>query len=1060
MAQTIAARPEDVAAARTIAAASGPPAGSGGDTPAAGAGPVRGEGQAIERGTVIDRYVALTRLGAGGMGVVYAAYDPELDRKVALKLLRARTGAGTEASVGRARLLREAQALARLSHPHVVAVHDVGTFGEQVWLAMEYVDGQTLGTWLKEQPRRWPEALRVMRDAGEGLAAAHAAGLVHRDLKPDNIMIGRDGRTRVMDFGLARADGEGPARAASSGFGRRAALREDVTPEGGVMGTPAYMSPEQWRGEQADARADQFAFCVTLWEAAFGERPFAGETFAALATAITEGEVRPPPRGRGVPAWLRRVLQRGLQVEPARRFPTMRALLEALARGQARGRKIRAGVALAALAAGAGAVPLWQRHDLAQREAACAAAGGEIAAVWDEAARVRLAQALGSTGLGYAAATVEKAVPWIDRWAAAWSAVRVQVCRAAEVEGTSSLEVNARARACLEERREALVGLLEALAEDPTSGVQRAVVAAASLPPVATCADPVALARRPALPDDPAELAQVEALRRELLRVQGQLAAGRWVDGFARAEALRARAAGLGDAPLVAEVDLELGKLAEKVFKVDDAIAALTRAFVAGAASGQDEVAAEAASMLVFVVGYVQARHEAALPWARAAEAFVRRLGKQDDMPGAQYLNSLASLHKSQGELELAVGLYERSLAIREAQLGPEHPTIAASLNNIANTRSALGQGEEAVALLERACSLSERALGSEHPFSVTLLSNLASAQSSRGALDAAQAAGERALQASERSFEPEHAQIGAVLTNLGQILEARGDQAGARRMFERALAINARNFGRESQHVADALGNLALVHQQQGALAEALAFETEALAIRTRIFGEDHLEAAWSLTGLAAIHRLGGDLTTARGLARRAVAIRERGDGGQELAMAQIGLAAIELAGGDVAAAREPATRALAGLERIVRADHPTLAEAQAVLAEVEQRSGALDRAQALAGRALALWTAAGGPEHWRLARALQVLGEVALARGQADEARALLERALGIAGANDRALAARIRFALARAVAAAEPGRARRLAAEALEQLQGLVEEAPERAEIAGWLARRTAE
>src|SRR5688572_26513944 len=153
----------------------------------------------LTRGTVVGRYVLLDKLGAGGMGIVYAAYDPELDRKIAVKLLL--PSRSTEA--GRARLLREAQALAKLTHPNVVAVYDVGTHDDQVWIAMEFVPGQTLGAWVKERLRRWPELLRVLTDVVRGVAAAHAVGLVHRDLKPENVMIGRDGRVRVMDFGLA-----------------------------------------------------------------------------------------------------------------------------------------------------------------------------------------------------------------------------------------------------------------------------------------------------------------------------------------------------------------------------------------------------------------------------------------------------------------------------------------------------------------------------------------------------------------------------------------------------------------------------------------------------------------------------------------------------------------------------------------------------------------------------------------------------------------------------------------------------------------------------------------
>jgi serine/threonine protein kinase len=264
----------------------------------------------LDRGTLVGRYVVLARLGAGGMGVVFAAYDPELSRKVALKLLHPRLAADADAAArhdARARLVREAQALARLSHPHIVAIHDVGEHRGSVWLAMEYVEGETLATWLQQRRRTWQEVLAVLTPAASGLAAAHAAGLVHRDIKPDNIIVGADGRVRVMDLGLARALGgdEEPgaridarinAEVPTAAAGDLAGLAARVTRVGAVMGTPAYMSPEQFRGLPVDARADIFAFCVTLWEALMGERPFAGDTLIELAASVLAGTVRPVPR--------------------------------------------------------------------------------------------------------------------------------------------------------------------------------------------------------------------------------------------------------------------------------------------------------------------------------------------------------------------------------------------------------------------------------------------------------------------------------------------------------------------------------------------------------------------------------------------------------------------------------------------------------------------------------------------------------------------------------------------------------------------------------------------
>jgi predicted Ser/Thr protein kinase len=285
----------------------------------------------LSRGAQLGRYVVLERLGAGGMGVVYTAYDPELDRKVAVKLLQ--PCSAEQRAEEEARLLREGQAMARLSHPNVITVHDVGTFFDQVFVAMEFVDGVTLRE-VQKQPLSWQSALKLYVQAGRGLAAAHAAGLIHRDFKPDNTLVDGAGRVRVLDFGLARAlDGapETPAAPAPDlPIPSGGVLSTPLTNPGAFMGTPQYMAPEQLFGAEVDARTDQFGFCVAFYEALYGERPFRAATLQELAQEIERGHVQPAPPGRDVPDWLRQALLRGLSTRPADRFPSMDALLAAL----------------------------------------------------------------------------------------------------------------------------------------------------------------------------------------------------------------------------------------------------------------------------------------------------------------------------------------------------------------------------------------------------------------------------------------------------------------------------------------------------------------------------------------------------------------------------------------------------------------------------------------------------------------------------------------------------------------------------------------------------------
>jgi hypothetical protein len=312
-----------------------------------------GRSSPLRRGDSISRYAILSELGRGGMGVVYRAFDPQLDREVALKLLIF----GDESERGRVRLLREAKATAKVRHPNVVAVHDAGEIDGRMFVAMELVDGITVRAWLRQARRSWRDVLRIMIPAGEGLAAAHAAALVHRDFKPENVMVEGSGRVRVLDFGLARESHDSGAiteRGEPGGGARRSPLAS-VTQTGAITGTPAYMSPEQYRGEPADARTDQFSFCVALHEALYGQRPFRGATPEALMFNVLAGNIAPPPPA-AVPSGLQRLIRRGLSLDPAARYASMEELLELLRaellRSEpARGRRIGAIVAAAAVIA-------------------------------------------------------------------------------------------------------------------------------------------------------------------------------------------------------------------------------------------------------------------------------------------------------------------------------------------------------------------------------------------------------------------------------------------------------------------------------------------------------------------------------------------------------------------------------------------------------------------------------------------------------------------------------------------------------------------------------------
>ncbi|MFO0637321.1 MAG: serine/threonine-protein kinase [Nannocystaceae bacterium] len=468
-------------------------------------------------GTVLGRYVVDTLIGRGAMGVVVRAYDPELDRTVALKLL-ADGGTGLHAGA-RARLLREAQAMARLSHPNIVRVHDVGVVDEQAFVAFERIDGGTLRSWW-HTGRTLAEILATYAAAGRGLAAAHEAGLVHRDFKPDNVLIDRNGGVFVTDFGLVRV---GPPTRPSVSRAM-AALPQlddaDVTVAGAIVGTPAYMAPEQLEGGEVDERSDQFSFCVALYEAVYGTRPFVGTTVDRLASAVMREQFAPVPAGRRVPGWLRGLLRKGLRRYPGERFASMHALLHELAAAPRRRRV--ATVAIATMAAGALAIALgsWSRSRPCR------------ALERDDAARVAAIAAELAAPRASDDPLLRDAATAASAWQQRWSAAREQACRASFERGERSREGFTAVDACLEAAHAELVALGEQLRAPPSSP-QRARVAAAA----ARLPDPHACRRRLAAAEDDATASSAA------LRVLASLAIAPTPDGSPPADAALPEAA-------------------------------------------------------------------------------------------------------------------------------------------------------------------------------------------------------------------------------------------------------------------------------------------------------------------------------------------------------------------------------------------------------------------------------------------------------------------------------------------------------------------------------------
>ncbi|WP_375766873.1 tetratricopeptide repeat protein [Archangium gephyra] len=770
----------------------------------------------LERGTAVGRYLVLEKLAAGGMGVVYAAYDPELDRRVALKLLRA-SALGLDAEEGRQHLLREAQAMARVSHPHVVPVYDVGTFGHQVFLAMELVEAQTLRQWLKAAQRTWHQVLALFVDAGRGLAAAHAAGVVHGDFKPDNLLVGTDGRIRITDFGLAHT----------------ASSATESTPVTG--GTPAYMAPEQLTpGVRADVRSDQFSFCVTLYEALYGERPFAGSSVREVSAERLSGRVLPAPKGTQVPPWLRRVVLRGMAVSPAERYPSLEALLAALRDdlGVRTRRRLRWAGGLGLLL---GAVGVTHGvHTRAARQ--CGDTAHAFDGVWDEATRQRIEAAFLATGRPFAAEAWPRVRQVLDAYTTTWAAERTATCEATRVRHEQSEEVLAQRLRCLDGRLAELTALSRIFTEADAEVVEQAPRAAKGLAPVATCAD----ATPRALPADPAARERAEELHRTLVQARVLQAAGKYKQGVARMEPAAAAAKDSGDRHGAAEAFLLLGELRQKAGDWPGAESALFEALRAAEAGRNDEAAARAWILLVRVTGEQLEQYDMAGRWRERAEAAIERLGGNEVLR-AQLLTYSATTLYAQGRYAEAAEQQEAALVRLEKAFGPDSLEAADVRQDLGSARLAQGRVDEGLAHLRRVVELRRAALGEEHPD--VARARLALGEAHWQERDAAEA--ERlsrgALESLERSLGPEHPSVGDALNLLALALQSQKRLDEALLLFERALRLVEKTEGPDSTGAAAIEHNLAAVLSQQGRLDEAVVRFQEVLARKEKKLGPGH---------------------------------------------------------------------------------------------------------------------------------------------------------------------------------------------------------------------------
>jgi tetratricopeptide (TPR) repeat protein/predicted Ser/Thr protein kinase len=849
-------------------------------------------------GTLIGRHVIVDRIGAGGMGTVYAAFDTQLARRIAIKVLRAEA----RTPDAQARLLREAQAMARLTHRNVLTVYDVGAFGSGVFIAMEFVDGQNLRGWLRDG-HPWKEALAVVKEAGRGLAAAHEAGIVHRDFKPENVLIGKDGRVVVADFGIARAlgpsatgdpsgvslaSGPPPATEASASSVEAttgatgdslppvsAPLGTPMTETGAIIGTVGYMAPERAFEDRDDPRTDQFSFGVTLYRALYAQAPFAYADLQTYLKALLDPP-RPPPAGTPVPSWVHDVVKRALSYEAGQRFGSMTELLAALERDPTRRRRAWFLGACAVALAGAGGVAV-VRHQQAVREE-CRAGERIIAESFDAATQAKVEAAIGAAPVPHAADVAARATRVIKQWSADWAKTHREALEATRLRGEQSVATMNDRVACLDAAREEMTSLVAIFSRADRRVAVHAINAAYGLPRPRACLDANVAHTSLVLPDAPDARARVIALRHKVAEVNQLDVATKFDEAIALGTPALAEARAIPHRRSEAELLLAMGDAKRQLGDPQGATAVLQDALAAAEAAGDDSLAGALAAKLAFELGDVLEKPHDAERWLALARGILEREGGHDERVEGELLESELAVSAAEGHPDQTIPLRDRLIALLVRMYGPTHPRVAASINNKACDLYALGRLEEAVAEFRRGIAMQEELFGPDTPTLSADWNNVGASLTLLGRYDEAQAALER----SRKLLEPidlhsanaivtlatiavlenregrtddalaETAQgiaiveatgdngirfLPSLLVERGRALLAKDDAESARQACARALAVQEKQevVGPEQVYSDDALTCLGDAETRLGRLDEALAHLERGLTLTKR---------------------------------------------------------------------------------------------------------------------------------------------------------------------------------------------------------------------------------
>ncbi len=872
---------------------------------------------AVAAGTRVGRYVVKEQIGKGAMGAVYAAHDPELDRTIAIKLLH-------PGDAHRERIQREARALARLSHPNVVTALDLGELDGDLALAMELVEGTSLDAWIKAS-HSTDEVLDAFRQAGRGLAAAHDAGLVHRDFKPENVVVGNDGRVRVVDFGLAAGHDGGTE----------------------LVGTPAYMAPEQLEDGGANAASDQFAFCVSLYQALHGLRPFAVNLPEEMAYGPAAG-----PAKRKVPPFATAVLERGLHVDPAKRFASMTALLAALSPRRMRTRT-RIIIGAFAFTAIVGATALATRS-IAWHELPCRDAAATFAAIWNPQRAEALHARFAATGVPFAETTWHAFDDGMTKFGERWVGAQTDACEATRVRGEQSDHIFTLRSACLAQALAEADALVGAYSNVDRESIGHAAGATDTLPSLAECANVRALLA-PVPPPTGRDAAAVAAITQEIAVARAFRDAAMWPQ--ARAAATKAvESARTLDHPPTRAAALFVRGEAEEGIGAENAAEATLREAYADAEVGRDDVsAARIAAELVFVVGTMETKYAEGLEWAFQADTALKRAGGDLEIE-SRITGARAGIFWNQDKYEDARAAYQAAYDLKVRSGGANSRGAGEALANLSRAMMTLGDNGKALELGNHARAILETAIGADHPEIATVLGGIGTIQYNQGKWTEALASFDRALAIAEPRLGPDHLEVGRILGGRGMALTMLERPAEAVVALDRAVKIFDRPGG-DQQLLGEFLAALGDAQSRSGHADDARASYQRAIQVDEAAVGIDSEEVAAAHEAFADFEASLRHPREALAEFKIALAIRDKVDppeyAGKAHALAGIGDAERSL--GDPAAAVDPlrhSVKLLAGYD----GDPTTLADIRFSLARaIWDSHGDRGEARALAASAVA---------------------------------------------------------------------------------------------------------